>query len=117
MRSVLHKTLMALLPPLPAKFKGRFAVCVVGLLLFMVAAVYGDHGLIHLLHMQSEQRNLQQMAFELAQQNEELRQRIRRLQSDDRYIEKVARERLGLAKPGEIIYRVVAPPPALHHGQ
>ena len=106
---------MALLPPRPTKYKGRLAVCVVLLVLFVVVAVYGDHGLIHLLRLQREQRDLEHVAFQLQQNNEQLRQRIRGLQSDDRYIEKLARERLGLVKKGEIIYRAAPPkrlPPA-----
>ncbi len=100
---------MALLPPPPKKYKGTLAACVVGLILFIVAAVYGDHGLIHLLRMQGEQRDLEQMVFGLQQRNEQLRQHIRRLQSDDAYLERLARERLGLVKKGEIIYRTAAP--------
>ncbi len=101
---------MALLPPLPRKYKGTFAAGVVGLILFVIAAVFGGHGLIHLQRMRSEQQELQHLAFDLQQRNEQLRQQIRRLQSDDAYIEKVARERLGLVKPDEVIYRLTAPP-------
>ena len=100
---------MAFLPPLPRKHKGTVATCVVFLILFASAAVYGDHGLVDLLHMQHEQRQLEHTAFDLQQQNERLRERIRRLQSDDRYIERLARERLGLVRQGEIMYRVTGP--------
>src|SRR6185295_462079 len=101
---------MALLPPPPAKYKGRLAVCVLALVLFVGASVYGDLGLIHLLHLQTQQRELEQTAFLLQQRNERLRERIQRLKTDDRAIEQLARERLGLAKKGEVIYRVIAPP-------
>jgi cell division protein FtsB len=103
---------MALLPPPPSKHKGILVTCLVSLVLFVVAAIYGDHGLVHLLRMRSEQRDLEHTAFDLQQQNERLRDRIRQLRSDDSYIEKVARERLGLVKKNEILYRVTAPTPA-----
>jgi len=105
---------MASLAPLPRKHKGALVTCAMVLVLFVFAAVYGDRGLIHLLRMQSEQRELEHTAFDLQQQNERLRERIRRLQSDDHYIEKLARERLGLVRKGEIMYRVTGPvvPPA-----
>ena len=102
---------MALVALRSTKYKGRLALCVVLLLLFVVAAVYGEHGLMDLLRLQEEQRQLEQVAFRLQQSNEQLRTRIWRLQSDDRYIEKQARERLGLVKKGEIVYRVAAPKP------
>jgi cell division protein FtsB len=103
---------MAFLPPLPRKHKGTLVTCVVVLILFVIAAVYGDHGLIHLLRMHSEQSELEHTAFDLQQQNERLRERIRRLQSDDHYIERLARERLGLVRKGEIMYRLTVPTPA-----
>ncbi len=101
---------MALLPPPPRKYKGTLAACVVALILFMVAAVFGDHGLMHLLRMRSEQLDVEHIAFNLQQRNEQLRQQIRRLTSDDWYLEKLARERLGLVKKDEMTYRVTAPP-------
>ena len=100
---------MALLPPLPSKYKGPLALGVVALLLFVIAAVYGDHGLIHLLHLEAKQHDLEQMTFQLQQHNEQLGDRIQKLQSDDLYLEKLARERLGLVKNGEIIYRLEPP--------
>ena len=100
---------MALLPPPPRKHKGILLACVLLLGLLVTAAIYGKHGLMHLLRMQNEQRALEQHAFALQQGNERLR--VRRLQSDDSYIEKLAREHLGLAKKGEILYRVTPPTP------
>jgi len=106
------KKMMALLPSPPWKYKGTLLACVVTLVLFAFAAVYGGHGLVHLLRLRSEQRQLEHVAFQLQQRNEQLRERVRLLQADDRYIEKLARERLGLVKKGEIIYRILPPAPA-----
>ena len=102
---------MALLPPLPPKYKGRFFIAAIALVLFAAAAVFGDHGLAHLLHMRHDQRALEDMTFNLQQHNEHLRQRIQRLESDDHYIEQLARERLGMVKKGELIYRIAPPTP------
>ncbi len=101
---------MPLIPPPPAKYKVWLMACVLGLVLFVVDAIYGDHGLMHVLRLQTQQRELEQTTFLLQQRNAHLREHIQRLQSDDRYLEQLARERLGLVKKGEIIYRVVAPP-------
>ena len=104
---------MALLPPPPPKYKAWLAACVLALVLFVIAAIWGDHGLIHVRRLQVQQHEQEQTAFLLGQQNERLRRRIQRLETDDRYIEQVARERLGLAKKGEVIYRV-KPTPETH---
>jgi len=102
---------MALLPPLPPKYKGILVTCVLLLVLLVLAAIYGDHGFAHLSRMHEEQRELEQRAFVIQQGNERLRERARRLQSDDLYVEKLAREHLGLVKKGEILYRVTPPTP------
>lgn len=41
----------------------------------------------------------------MQKENEALRERIYRLRHDDLYLEKIAREDLGLVRPGEVIYR------------
>jgi cell division protein FtsB len=97
---------MALLPPLPAKYKGRLAVCAAAIVLFFISAIFGDRGLVYLLRLKAEQRELEEKAFTLQQNNDGLQRRIERLQFDDRYIERLARERLGLAKKDELIYRI-----------
>jgi len=47
---------------------------------------------------------------QLAEANDRLREEIDRLRNDPAYIEKIAREKLGLAKKGEIIYRFIFEP-------
>jgi len=100
---------MHFLPACPRKYKGWLALGGVGLLLFAAIGVYGEHGLLHLLRMRSERQSLAQMAFGLQQRNEALRTRLVQLQSDDRYLERLARERLGYVKEDELLYRVRVP--------
>ncbi len=46
-------------------------------------------------------------AFELRQHNDQLRDHLASgSSSDDAYLEKMVRERLGWIKPGELVYRV-----------
>ncbi len=52
--------------------------------------------------------SLDESIRELEETNKNLRREIEALQEDRFYIEKVARENLGLIKPGEIIYRIVS---------
>ncbi len=57
---------------------------------------------------------LEQHRHELVAQNEALREEIQQLETDDRYIERIARQQLGLVRPGEIEFLIVpgggAPP-------
>lgn len=50
---------------------------------------------------------LEQRRRALIAQNELLREEIHRLQTDDRYIERLARQQLGLVRPGEIELLIV----------
>jgi len=97
---------MGFLTPLPWKYK----VVVAGGALLLVgcalSAVFGSNGVVHLQRLHAQQAQVEATAYELAQHNERLRERLDRLEHDDTYLEKVARERFGWIKPGELVYRV-----------
>lgn len=78
-------------------------VLVLALMLSFLA--FGEWGLVHYWRLSEERRSLEKQSQTLQKHNEVLREKIYRLRKDDRYLEKVAREELGLAKDGEIIYR------------
>jgi len=88
---------------------GRFRLFFPGLSLFVLlvlfSGVFGERGLLHLWRLHQEKRALEERVFILMHKNRDLRSRIMRLRTDDDFLEKVAREELGLAKEGEIIYR------------
>jgi cell division protein FtsB len=69
------------------------------------STLVGQHGLLHLWTLRQHQYTFEAQAFALLRENEELRQDIMRLHSDERFLEKVAREKLGLVKKGELVYR------------
>jgi cell division protein FtsB len=74
------------------------------LLAMMALTVWGDRGLLAMWGMQHE---LKRMAGELntiEQRNADLGHDIQRLRSDLAYIEKIAREELGLVRPGELVF-------------
>lgn len=59
---------------------------------------------------------LEQHRRDLIEQNTRLREEIQRLQTDDRYIERLARQQLGLVRPGEIELLIVPPDGASARG-
>jgi len=69
------------------------------------AVVFGSHGLLHLRALKSEERAISQRIAGLLLESRQLRYRLQRLRSDDRYLERLAREELGFVRPGEIVYR------------
>ncbi|HXG17997.1 MAG TPA: septum formation initiator family protein [Methylomirabilota bacterium] len=76
----------------------------VGYALLAASTLVGERGLLHLWKLRQEQRELQTEVFALLRENEDLRNRINRLQTDNEFFEKIARETLKFAKKGEIIY-------------
>jgi cell division protein FtsB len=96
--------------PRPKAPKRRIIYVIFAVLLSLsLFTAFGDRGFIHLWRLWQEKKKLDHENFLLQRENEILRERVRRLRHDDLYLEKVAREELGLARPGEIIYRFVSP--------
>lgn len=65
--------------------------------------------MFHLWRLWSEKKQLEEKNFLLQKENEALRERASRILHDDLYLEKIAREELGLIKQGEMVYRFAAP--------
>ena len=97
---------MGYLAPRSWKHKAVVGTGLVLLALCALSAVFGGGGVVHLRRLQAQQAQEEGVAFSLAQRNARLRDQLRRLDTDDAYLEKVARERLGWIKPGELVYRV-----------
>src|SRR3989338_8132780 len=88
----------------------RVVYLVLGVLLSLsLFTAFGDRGFIRLWRLWQEKKKLDHENFLLQRENEIFRDRAHRLRRDDLYLEKVAREELGLARPGEIVYRFVSP--------
>jgi len=54
-----------------------------------------------------ENKELEKQIEQIEQANQRLSEEHRRLQSDPLYLENVAREKLGVARKGEIVYKVL----------
>ncbi len=80
------------------------------LALFIVALVvhdvFGPHGFIAMRRTQTEIERVRKDLDRLNKENLELGDQVRALKTDPRLIEKIAREDLQRAKPGEIIIRI-----------
>ena len=97
----------SLLPMPVLKTSGPWlSITLVALLLgFALFTTIGERGLFHLWRLSEENKRLGEKNFRLHRENEAHREKIHRLRHDDRYLEKIAREDLGLVWPGEIVYQ------------
>jgi cell division protein FtsB len=74
----------------------------------VVHEIFGANGYLALRRQKQQHQALQQQIQQLKQENDKLQQQIKALKTDPQAIEKLAREQMHLAKPGEIIYTLPA---------
>jgi cell division protein FtsB len=72
--------------------------------------MFGANGMIVYKQKRAEYEALQKQIAQVEQENERYTQQVQGLKSDEKAVEKEAREQLGYAKPGEYVY--VPPAPA-----
>jgi cell division protein FtsB len=75
-----------------------------------VHVMFGANGMIVYKQKRTEYETLRNQIVQVQQENDRYTQQIQGLKSDQKSIEKEAREQLGYAKPGEYVY--VAPVPS-----
>jgi cell division protein FtsB len=68
-------------------------------------SVVGDGGLFRIRDLRAQEARVTTKLGALEAENARLRENVRRLNEDDRYIERVARENQGLVRDGETVYR------------
>lgn len=75
------------------------------LVLYLVASfIFGEMGLVKYFRMQAQYTALTKEIALLKRDNAKLRKNVYALKNDSAYVERIARDKLGLARPGEIVY-------------
>jgi cell division protein FtsB len=80
------------------------AAGVVLVLYFLVTRVLGEMGVVKYYRMKAQYTALTEEIARLKQDNAKLTKDVRALRSDPAYVERIARDKLGLARQGEIVY-------------
>lgn len=68
--------------------------------------VFGTHGFLAMRRTRYEINRVKADIARLSKENADLEQQVKDLKSDPKLIEKIARDDLGLARPGETIIRI-----------
>lgn len=76
-------------------------------LFFLVMSLFGNQGLIAVYKAYNEDRSLTEQIKESKRTIDSLKDEIERLKSDTSYIERIAREKLGMARRNEKIYKFI----------
>jgi cell division protein FtsB len=81
---------------------------ILGLALFalLVHDIFGTHGFIAMRRTQKEIEQIRGDIGRINDENKSLADQVNSLKTDPRAIERIAREEMGLARPGELIYKL-----------
>ena len=73
----------------------------------IIVFIFGDHGLLKLYKIKNERQLIQKKIASLREEREKLKTEKIKIENDLSYIEKIAREKYKMVKPGEKIFKVV----------
>ena len=73
---------------------------------FVLLLLFSDRGFIALWNLKKEKVEIQQEINSLRQQIVSLEKEAEKLKFDEKYIEKIAREKFRMVKPGEKVFKV-----------
>ena len=81
---------------------------IIAVLLFLAVYVIGDYGLVQIYFKLREVHRLREEISQLEDEHTTLKHQKAFLEAGDKeFIEKIAREKFGMIKDGEVLYRVV----------
>jgi cell division protein FtsB len=86
------------------------SLLLLALVLLAVHDIFGAHGFIAMRRTAREIDEARDEITRLDTENRALADQVGALKSDPRMIERIAREEMGLARPGEMIFKVPADP-------
>lgn len=76
-------------------------------LLVLGFMTFNQKGLITRIKLEQKHAAIEEAIKKAEEENERLREQIRKIQTDKAEVERIAREKYGMAKKGETIYKVV----------
>ncbi|HET8647003.1 MAG TPA: septum formation initiator family protein [Vicinamibacteria bacterium] len=77
---------------------------VIAVIALMVGSLFGDRGILQLLRQRERTEALARDIERLREENRALAEEILALRRDPAAVERIAREQLGLARPGESVF-------------
>ena len=88
------------------KPSANYYVFAIACVFFIVVLILNDSGLITYFKLKKEHTGLVEELQSLSMQQNSLMTEINKLQTDSLYIEKIAREKFMMVRPGEKVFRV-----------
>lgn len=82
----------------------NFYIGALGLAVFFIFVLFSDHGLGKRVSLEMRKSELYDLIENQEQYSDSLRNKVKRLKSDTLEIERIAREKYGMVKPGERVF-------------
>lgn len=84
----------------------RYILLVAGFLVLVVSVtILGNGGIFHIYRLYQEEKQIEVDNQKLKDKNARLRKEVEALTSDLAYIERIARQELGMVKEGDAVYQ------------
>ena len=91
----------------PKKHKGKIIFLCFMFIVSSIIITINEFGLIKLIRLKKNKNDLQHDIYILTEQQKKINKEITEIQTNPEYVEKIAREKFMMAKPGEKIFRVI----------
>lgn len=82
------------------------AFLIAALAMLLLQDIFGNHGVLAMFHSQKQAAEIRKQIDDLDAENRKLQDRVKSLKNDPAAIERIAREEMGLARPGEYIFKI-----------
>jgi cell division protein FtsB len=79
---------------------------VAGLALLLLQDIFGTHGVLAMRRSQQQAAEMQKQIDDLNEENKKLENGVKSLKSDPAAIERIARQDMGLSRPGEFVFKI-----------
>lgn len=89
-------------------------ILAIAFLVLLVHDIFGPHGFIAMRRTQKEIEEIRAQIDKMNLENKSLSEEVNSLKTDPKAIERIAREEMGLAHPGELIFRLPETPKSPH---
>jgi cell division protein FtsB len=86
--------------------KNAWQILGLALLVLLVHDIFGSHGIVAMRRTQKEIDQIRAQIGKINDENKSLTGQVISLKTDPRAIEHIAREEMGLARPGEMIFKI-----------
>ncbi len=86
--------------------KNTRQILCLALFALLVHDIFGTHGFIAMRRTQKEIDEIRDQIGKMNDENKSLTDQVNALKTDPQAIERIAREEMGLARPGELIFKL-----------